>query len=74
MTFGYNLGFWTFLTKEMNSLNCNNVNQFHLQYWSSDSEEFIIHGQTCKCQLLLSKGVVGGGAVGALKNSVNLTN
>ena len=32
------------------------------------------HTHTEKCQLLLTKGVVGGVLVGALKNSMNVTN
>ena len=52
------------------SLNCKNVYQVQLAYRSSDEEFYHVFN----CQLLLSKGVAGGGAVGALKNSVNVTN
>ena len=56
-----------FLTK--NSLNCKNVNQAPPAYRSSEEEFYHV----VKCQLL-SKGVMRGGVVGALKNSLNVTN
>ena len=52
-----------FLTKNMHSLNCKNVNQVPSAYRSSDEEFYHV----VKCPLLLSK-------VGALKNSPNVTN